>query len=140
MSALGLALAVGAAGAVGALARVLLDDAWLAYRARRASRAGDTAGSGRLAGLAGWPWPLLIVNVVGSLVLGWLHGALPAGAPWAVVLGAGWCGGLTTFSTWAVVAAGALKERRWARASSVLLGHLVLGLGAAALGLALGGA
>lgn len=140
MSALGMALAVGAAGAVGALARVMLDDAWLAYRAGRASRAGDPAGSGRVAGLAGWPWPLLIVNVVGSFVLGWVHGALPAGSAWATVIGAGWCGGLTTFSTWAVVAAGALKERRWARAATVLLGHLVLGLCAAALGLTLAGA
>ncbi|MDR2257362.1 MAG: CrcB family protein [Arthrobacter sp.] len=139
MSGLWLALGVGAAGAVGALARVALDDAWLAYRARRARHTGEPGAVGRLGALAAWPWPLLLVNVLGAFVLGYVHGALPAGSALSLAIGAGWCGGLTTFSTWAVLMAGALRERRWERALTVLLAHLVLGLGAAALGLALGG-
>lgn len=77
------AIAVG--GALGATCR------WLAVEA---------------AGPHRFPWPVLIVNVVGSLVLGVLLAA-EAGHPLARVtlhdLGAiGFCGGLTTFSTFAV--------------------------------------
>ena len=53
-----------------------------------------------------FPWPVLIVNVVGSLALGVVLAA-ESGHPLARValhdLGAiGFCGGLTTFSTFAV--------------------------------------
>ncbi|WP_300678254.1 fluoride efflux transporter CrcB [Nocardioides sp.] len=48
------------------------------------------------------PWGTLTVNVVGSFVLG-LVAALVAGGTWATwtqsLLGAGFCGALTTFST-----------------------------------------
>jgi CrcB protein len=48
------------------------------------------------------PWGTLVVNVVGSALLGALTGAVAAGhlgpLPLAL-LGAGFCGGLTTFSS-----------------------------------------
>jgi len=61
-----------------------------------------------------FPWPVLAVNVVGSLVLGaalaeeWRH-------PRARLLlhdlgGIGFCGGLTTFSTFAVEVAERLRD------------------------------
>jgi CrcB protein len=48
-----------------------------------------------------FPWGTLTVNVAGSLVLGLVAGAVSHGAPaWLMtVAGTGFCGALTTFST-----------------------------------------
>ncbi|MEU5908796.1 fluoride efflux transporter CrcB [Micromonospora sp. NPDC047467] len=45
-----------------------------------------------------FPWGTLTVNVVGSLLLGVLVG-LPAGPAVTALLGTGFCGALTTYST-----------------------------------------
>jgi len=50
----------------------------------------------------GFPWATLTVNLLGSALLGWVmaaagHGVL--GAVWVALLGAGFAGGFTTFST-----------------------------------------
>lgn len=122
-------VAVGAAGAAGAVLRVVLDDAWVAWRSRRASR---------VRALGAWPWPLLVVNVFGALVLGLATGALQHSSVSFAVVGAGFCGGLTTFSTLAVLMADALRARRWGNAAALLATHVGLGLAAGLLGLALG--
>lgn len=75
----------------------------------------------------------LTVNVVGSLVLGCLAGAAVTGAPLALV-GVGFCGALTTFSTLALELWDALEDDRPVPAAVLLLLSLVLGIGAAALG------
>lgn len=134
MNGVGVALAVAAAGAVGALARVLLDDAWIAWRERRSQGT-----QRRWAAWSSWPWALLAVNVLGSLVLGWSTGLAALHPAWAAIIGAGFCGGLTTFSTWAVVIAGAAHDRRWRTAVGVAVGHLVLGGLAAWCGVVLAG-
>jgi CrcB protein len=50
-----------------------------------------------------WPWATLIVNVAGALVLGYvvtrLQDRLAPTAYWRPLLGTGFCGALTTFST-----------------------------------------
>lgn len=48
-----------------------------------------------------FPWGTLTVNVAGSLVLGLVAGAVSGGAPaWLLTgVGTGFCGALTTFST-----------------------------------------
>jgi CrcB protein len=48
-----------------------------------------------------FPWGTLSVNATGSLVLGAVAGAVSGGAPlWlATLVGTGFCGALTTFST-----------------------------------------
>jgi fluoride exporter len=48
-----------------------------------------------------FPWGTLTVNVAGSLILGAVAGAVSSGAPgWLLTLvGTGFCGALTTFST-----------------------------------------
>ena len=48
-----------------------------------------------------FPWGTLTVNAAGSLILGAVAGAVSAGAPgWLLTLvGTGFCGALTTFST-----------------------------------------
>jgi len=71
-----------------------------------------------------FPWPVLALNVVGSLVLGvclaeeWDH-------PRARVLlhdfgGIGFCGGLTTFSTFAVEVVDLLRDGSTGQAASYL--------------------
>lgn len=84
-----------------------------------------------------FPWGTLSVNVVGSLVLGGLSGALAAGvAPAALgaVLGTGLCGALTTFSTFSYETLRLVEEDALAFAVANLVASLVAGLGAAFLG------
>jgi CrcB protein len=81
----------------------------------------------------------LLVNVVGSALLGVLLGrADPTPAVLALV-GAGFCGTLTTFSTFGTDVVRLIEEREVARAVGYLVATLVLGLGAAAAGYLLAG-
>lgn len=76
-------VAVGAGGAVGALGRVGCEQAWP-----------TTVG--------GWPWATLAVNILGAFLLGALMSGLrhgPVSIPTYRLLGTGFCGALTTFST-----------------------------------------
>jgi CrcB protein len=88
-----------------------------------------------------FPWGTLVINVSGSFVLGVLAGlAAHHGVPPSVVTvaGTGLLGAYTTFSTFSVDTVGLIEHGR-TRAAAVNLGaSLVLGLGAAALGLAIG--
>ncbi|MEZ5098077.1 MAG: CrcB family protein [Nocardioides sp.] len=47
------------------------------------------------------PWGTLVANVLGSALLGTAAGLGLGGSPWALV-GVGFCGGLTTYSAFAV--------------------------------------
>ncbi len=89
------------------------------------------------------PLGTLVINVTGSFVLGWLTAWVARDAGLAdvrFVVGTGFLGGYTTFSTAAVEAATLAAEGRWRPAAIVSLGMVLLGLVAAALGLALGAA
>jgi fluoride exporter len=79
----------------------------------------------------------LAVNVVGSAVLGVLLGLADVPAPVVALMGTGFCGALTTFSTFGADVVRLLDERALGRAAGYLLATLVLGLGAAAAGYAL---
>jgi CrcB protein len=82
-----------------------------------------------------FPWGTFTVNVVGSLILGLVAGAgLAADDPWQLVLGTGFCGALTTYSTfaWETVRLAGQRDRRRALANAV--GSVVVGTGAAAAG------
>ena len=86
-----------------------------------------------------FPWGTLIVNVGGSLLLGLLAG-LPATGAAAALLGTGFCGALTTYSTFSYetlhLARGGL---RWHAVANVTVSVLA-GLGAAWLGVLLAAA
>lgn len=77
---------------------------------------------------------ILAVNVVGSLVLGAVLGA--RGLPPAVValVGTGFCGTLTTFSTFGFDVVRLVEERRVGRAAAYLTGSVLLGVAAATIG------
>jgi CrcB protein len=87
-----------------------------------------------------FPWGTFVVNASGSLVLGVLTGlglyhAFPK-VP-KVILGTGFCGAYTTFSTFTYETVELLEEGALNEAARNAFGTLVVGAGAAALGLAL---
>lgn len=74
----------------------------------------------------------LTVNVAGSALLGAVLGAATA-PPWVTALvGTGFCGTLTTFSTFGYDVVRLVEERLIGRALAYLTASLVVGLGAAA--------
>jgi CrcB protein len=81
----------------------------------------------------------LTVNVVGSAVLGVLLGLRDISPAVLALVGTGFCGTLTTFSTLGYDVVRLVEERLVLRALAYLAGTLVLGLGAAAAGYALAG-
>ena len=75
----------------------------------------------------------LLVNVLGAALLGLLAG-LPAAPRRQLLLGIGFCGSLTTFSSWMLAAMKHLSAGDWSAALGLIGLTLGLGLGAAALG------
>ena len=113
------ALLVFAGGAVGAPARYLTDR-WIS--ARHATR---------------FPFGTLTVNVVGCFVLGVVAAGAARGS-WGpgpvALLGTGFCGGLTTFSAYAVESVELALHRLRARALLYAGASVALGVGAAEIG------
>lgn len=80
------------------------------------------------------PGGILIVNVVGSGIAGALIGLAERAAlspDLRLVLVTGFCGGLTTFSTWSVETIELADGGRWRAAILNVVVTLALGLGAA---------
>ena len=87
-----------------------------------------------------FPWGTLVVNASGSLLLGFVTGlALYHAFPDTprIVLGTGFCGAYTTFSTFGFETVRLLEDDAVAEALLNALGTLVTCAAAAALGLAL---
>jgi CrcB protein len=113
------------AGAIGAPVRYVLDGVVT-------DRTGGT-----------FPWGTFVINVTGSFVLGFLTGlalyhAYPA-AP-KLVLGTGFCGAYTTFSTFSFETVRLVEGGARRGALLYVLASLVTGLAAAGLGLAVAAA
>ncbi len=111
----GLALAVIAAGAVGALARFAVAR-FFGPRTR-------------------FPWAVLVVNVIGSAIGGAVLALATRGnvsADIRLILLTGLCGGLTTFSTLSVETIQFIQDGRWRTALSSIGANLALGIGCAA--------
>jgi CrcB protein len=115
-----IAILVALAGAAGAAARFVVD------------------GTVRNRWSTAFPWATMLVNVTGSLALGLLAGAVlnqGTDAELQVVLGTGFCGGYTTFSTASFETFRLLQGQRYTLAALNGVGSLALTVGAAALGL-----
>jgi CrcB protein len=118
-----LVLAVAVAGGLGAVARLVLDGV---LRSRVAIN---------------FPLGTTVINVTGSFLLGLVTGlALAHGLPveWRAILGTGFLGGYTTFSTASYETVRLAQQRRYRAAFVNGFGMLVLALAAAGLGLWLG--
>ncbi|WP_446215493.1 fluoride efflux transporter CrcB [Micromonospora sp. IBHARD004] len=83
-----------------------------------------------------FPWGTLTVNVAGSLLLGAVA-AVPAAPAVTALIGTGFCGALTTWSTLSYETLRLTREGARFHAVANALASVVAGLGAAALGYAL---
>jgi CrcB protein len=82
-----------------------------------------------------FPWGTLAVNVVGCLVLGALSGSgAAATSPIAELVGTGFCGTLTTYSTFSYETVRLAQQRAYFYAATNVLVSLVAGLGAVLIG------
>jgi fluoride exporter len=116
---------VAIAGAIGAPARFLLD-AWVQHRTDRI-----------------FPWGTFVINASGSLILGFVTGlVLYHGLPNTprLLIGTGFCGAYTTFSTFTLESVRLAEDRAVPAAFGNVLGSMVAGLLGAALGLVLAAA
>ena len=82
-----------------------------------------------------FPWHTFAINVVGSFLLGlvaYWYAQRPADRlVWYVLLGTGFCGGFTTFSTFSVELLTMLEKDRLAAAATYSCGSVAAGLLAA---------
>jgi fluoride exporter len=86
-----------------------------------------------------FPWGTFAVNVTGSLILGFAVG-LPVPAAAAALVGTGFCGALTTYSTFGYETLRLARQGRRRHAVVNVLGSVLAGLAAAYLGILLAGA
>jgi len=91
----------------------------------------------------GWPWATLLVNLLGALILGALletlslRDLMPATARRTrLLVGTGFCGGLTTYSTLAVETGLLVHAHRAGLAAGYAVVSIVAGAAAASIGVA----
>lgn len=80
---------------------------------------------------ARFPWATLLVNVVGSFLIGWLMTRLGGLEPgpfvrWHALLVVGFCGGFTTFSTFSWQTLEQMQRGQWLLALGNVLLSVVL--------------
>jgi CrcB protein len=81
----------------------------------------------------GFPWGTLLVNAVGSFLLGLILGSgFEAKDVWlsseatCAFAALGFCGGLTTFSTFSLETFSLVSDQAWAKALANILGSVLL--------------
>ena len=117
-----LVLAIAFAGALGTLARFGVGS-WMLERTGTA-----------------FPWGTLLINIVGSIILAFLWGVTEGGAArpeLRTVVGVGFCGAFTTFSTFEMEMYGLSSEREHATALIYLLLSVICGFVAVVAGVRL---
>lgn len=116
-------LAAAVAGGVGAAGRLFVDGL---IRSRSTTT---------------YPIATMAINVSGSLLLGVVAGLVIGGVlpeHWQLIVGGGFLGGYTTFSTASFESVRLLQERRYLLSALNGLGMLILSVAAATLGLWIG--
>ncbi len=93
----------------------------------------------RLTGPA-FPWGTVLINILGSCLIGWLagisiHGRVADAAGLRAFAMAGVCGGFTTFSSFSLQTLELLREGQPGQAAANAIGSVVLCVAATALGL-----
>lgn len=108
-----LLLMIGLAGAIGTLARFGIGG-WVQERAG-----------------TGFPWGTLLINITGSVILGFTFRyaeGTPIRPEIRAMVGIGFCGGFTTFSTFSYETARLLENGQWNRAALYIAGSVLLSL------------
>ncbi len=90
-----------------------------------------------LATPGGFPWATFSINVAGSFLLGVLAVVFKDRPGWFVLLGAGFCGGFTTFSTFSLETLRLLENQAYWSAGANAVGSVMTGLIGAWLGIRL---
>jgi CrcB protein len=85
-----------------------------------------------------FPYGTLVVNVVASLVLGLVTGAGHLSPTMLALVGTGFCGALSTYSTYSYETVRLAEDGRWTQAGLNVSVSLALGLAAASLGVWVG--
>ncbi len=85
-----------------------------------------------------FPWGILTVNVAGSFLLGVLVAA-PVPPAVATMAGTGFCGALTTYSTFSHDTMALARTGAYRHAVGNVAANLIAGLGAAWVGMLIGG-
>ena len=87
-----------------------------------------------------FPWNTLLINVIGSLVLGVVYRYYNADRDTLrTVIAVGFCGAFTTFSTFSLETVRLAADGRWMRAGAYVSASVVLGLLAILAGFQLAG-
>ena len=87
-----------------------------------------------------FPWGTLVINILGSFVIGLFFnltmadGPLPANANFRLFVMSGICGGFTTFSAFSLQALLLMRAGEWWPAFAYMVGSVVLCLAAVLLG------
>ena len=88
-----------------------------------------------------FPYGTLAINVLGSFILGffmiWTTERVIVDPRWRLLVAVGFCGGFTTFSSYAFESVVLMEQGRWLLVGSNFLANNVLALAAALAGMAL---
>ena len=84
-------------------------------------------------GAVEFPWATFLINVSGSVILGFVAAAYldhpdPARRAWYLLLGTGFCGGFTTFSTFSYETLKLLQDGKAGAAAGYVIGSVAAGL------------